>query len=394
MGHASNGGSGAAGLPNTKNLLGMKYYLIAGEASGDLHGSNLMKGIAMHDKDADFRFFGGDLMAAVGGVLVKHYREMAFMGFYEVVKNLRKISKNFNDCQKDIEEYSPDVVILIDYPGFNFRIAKWAKERGIKVFYYIAPKVWAWKEGRVKRLQQNVDKLFTIFPFETEYFRRFNIEVCYEGNPLIDALEQKRGSLPSFDEFVAKNGLDGRPIVGLLAGSRKQEVEKCLPVMQRVADRFPDYQFVVAGAPSLPESYYSSFLANGSVRMVYNQTYDLFSVSTAALVTSGTATLEAALHGVPQAVCYRTSFLSALIAKLFIKVKWISLVNIIMNKEVVRELLQYNMTVATLSDELKALLPGGERHQLVLNEYEALKKMLGEVGSSERVGKKMVELLK
>lgn len=205
----------------------MKYYLIAGEASGDLHGSNLMKGIAMHDKDADFRFFGGDLMAAVGGVLVKHYREMAFMGFYEVVKNLRKISKNFNDCQKDIEEYSPDVVILIDYPGFNFRIAKWAKERGIKVFYYIAPKVWAWKEGRVKRLQQNVDKLFTIFPFETEYFRRFNIEVCYEGNPLIDALEQKRGSLPSFDEFVAKNGLDGRPIVGLLAGSRKQEVEKC-----------------------------------------------------------------------------------------------------------------------------------------------------------------------
>lgn len=371
----------------------MKYYLVAGEASGDLHGSNLMKGLKLHDSNAEFRFFGGDLMQAEGGVLVKHYREMAFMGFLEVVKNLRAISRNFDVCQTDIAAYKPDVVILIDYPGFNFRIAKWAKERGIKVFYYIAPKVWAWKEGRVKRIQLYVDKLFTIFPFETEYFRKFGIEVCYEGNPLIDALDQKRALLPSFEEFVEKNGLDDRKIVALLAGSRKQEVEKSLPIMKQVAARFPQYQFVVAGAPSLTREYYAPFISDGTVHMVYNQTYELFSVATAALVTSGTATLEAALHNVPQAVCYRTSFLSAMIAKQFIKVKWISLVNIIMNREVVREMLQYDMTVGTLSKELTALLPGGEKHEQVLHDYAELMTMLGEVGSSERTAKTMVELL-
>lgn len=371
----------------------MKYYLVAGEASGDLHGSNLMKGLKQHDAEAEFRFFGGDLMAAVGGTLVKHYREMAFMGFLEVAKNLRTISRNFAACESDIAAFAPDVIILIDYPGFNFRIAKWAKEHNMKVFYYIAPKVWAWKEGRVKRLQQYVDKLFTIFPFETEYFRRFGIEVCYEGNPLVDALDQKRSSLPSFDEFVAKNQLENKKIVGLLAGSRKQEVEKCLPLMQKVAKRFPEYQFVVAGAPSLPAEFYTPYLSDGTVKMVYNQTYELFSVSTAALVTSGTATLEAALHGVPQAVCYRTSHLSAIIAKAFIKVKWVSLVNIIMNREVVRELLQYDMTVEKMVEELSLLLPGGAKREQVLADYAVLMKMLGEVGSSERTAKKMVELI-
>ena len=371
----------------------MKYYLVAGEASGDLHGSNLMKGLKLHDSDAEFRFFGGDLMAAVGGTLVKHYREMAFMGFLEVVKNLRTISRNFSDCQNDIAAFRPDVIILIDYPGFNFRIAKWAKERGIKVFYYIAPKVWAWKEGRVKRIQQHVDKLFTIFPFETDYFRRFGIEVCYEGNPLIDALDQKRDSLPSFEEFVEKNQLENKKIVGVLAGSRKQEVEKCLPLMKQVAARFPEYQFVVAGAPSLSREFYAPFLSDGKVKMVYNQTYELFSVSTAALVTSGTATLEAALHNVPQAVCYRTSHVSAIIAKTFIKIKWVSLVNIIMKREVVRELLQYDMTVEKMSQELEALLPGGAKREQVLRDYAELMKMLGEVGSSERTAKRMVELI-
>ena len=371
----------------------MKYYLVAGEASGDLHGSNLMKGLKIHDSNAEFRFFGGDLMAAVGGTLAKHYRDMAFMGFLEVVKNLRTISHNFKDCQNDIEQYQPDVIILIDYPGFNFRIAKWAKERGIKVFYYIAPKVWAWKEGRVKRLQQNVDKLFTIFPFETEYFRRFGIEVCYEGNPLIDALEQKRDRLPSFDEFVAKNQLANKRIVAVLAGSRKQEVEKCLPLMKQVAAHFPNYQFVVAGAPSLSREFYAPFLIDGVVKMVYNQTYELFNVSEVALVTSGTATLEAALYNIPQAVCYRTSHISATIAKAFIKVKWVSLVNIIMNREVVRELLQYDMTVEKMVQELESLLPGGARRDQVLHDYAELKGMLGEVGSSARTAKKMVELL-
>lgn len=371
----------------------MKYYLIAGEASGDLHGSNLMKGLKQHDANAEFRFFGGDLMQAEGGVLVKHYREMAFMGFLEVVKNLKTISHNFKECQTDIASYQPDVVILIDYPGFNFRIARWAKERGIKVFYYIAPKVWAWKEGRVKRLREHVDKLFTIFPFETEYFRKHGIEVHYEGNPLIDALEQRKKTLPSYQEFIAKNHLEDKPIVGLLAGSRKQEVEKCLPLMKKVASRYPHLQFVLAGAPSLPRSFYTPFLDDGEVKMVYNQTYDLFNVCTAALVTSGTATLEAALFNVPQAVCYRTSHISAWIAKAFIKVKWVSLVNIIMNREVVRELLQYDMTVEKMIQELDSLLPHGFKREQVLAEYAQLQTMLEKVGSSERTAKKMVELL-
>lgn len=371
----------------------MKYYLVAGEASGDLHGSNLMKGIKMHDPNADFRFFGGDLMKEVGSVLVKHYREMAFMGFLEVVKNLGTISKNFKDCQQDIASYSPDVVILIDYPGFNFRIAKWANARGIKVFYYIAPKVWAWKEGRVKRLRAYVDKLFTIFPFETAYFKKHGIDVHYEGNPLIDALAQKKPTLPSYDDFITKHHLDSKPIVAVLAGSRKQEVEKCLPLMKQVAAHFPQYQLVVAGAPSLPIEFYSPFLKDGDIKLVYNQTYELFNVSTAALVTSGTATLEAALFGIPQAVCYRTSHISAWIAKAFIKVKWVSLVNIIMDKEVVRELLQYDMTVKNMVEELEALLPQGQKREQVLADYRILQAMLEREGSSERTAKKMIEIL-
>ena len=371
----------------------MKYYLVAGEASGDLHGANLMKGIAKHDPQAEFRYFGGDLMSAQGGTLVKHYREMAFMGFLEVVKNLGTIKRNMAECQADIAAFEPDVVILIDYPGFNFRIARWAKERNLKVFYYIAPKVWAWKEGRVKRLKAHVDKLFIIFPFEVEYFRKFGIEAHYEGNPLIDAMEQKRSQLPSYDEFIRMNHLPDVPIVALLAGSRAQEVQKTLPLMKQVAKHFPHCQFVVAGAPSLPKSFYTPYLDDGLVKLVYNQTYELFSVATAALVTSGTATLEAALHNVPQAVCYRTSHVSAVIAKLFIKVKWVSLVNIIMNREVVRELLQYDMTVEQMVDELDALLPTGAKREAILSDYRELQGMLGEVGSSERTAKRMVELL-
>lgn len=371
----------------------MKYYLVAGEASGDLHGANLMKGLKYQDVNADFRFLGGDLMAAVGGVLVKHYREMAFMGFLEVVKNLCTISRNFDDCKTDVLKYQPDVIILIDYPGFNFRIAKWAKEHNFKVFYYIAPKVWAWKEGRVKRLKAYVDKLFTIFPFETEYFRKHGITVHYEGNPLIDALEQKRPNLPSYEEFIAKNQLEDKPIVALLAGSRKQEVEKCLPLMKKVAAHFPHLQLVVAGAPSLPKSFYTPFFDDGLIKLVYNQTYELYNVSQAALVTSGTATLEAALFNLPQAVCYRTSHISAIIAKAFIKVKWVSLVNIIMNREVVRELLQYDMTVENMVNELEALLPKGSKREQVLADYAELQSMLEKPGSSERTAKKMVELL-
>lgn len=371
----------------------MRYYIVAGEASGDLHASNLMKGIKEKDPDAEFRYFGGDLMQEQGGILVKHYRDMAFMGFLEVLLNLKTISNNMKLCKIDIREFNPDVLILVDYPGFNLRIAKYAKQLGIKVFYYIAPKVWAWKEGRIKILKQFVDKLFIIFPFEIEYFKKHGIEPVYEGNPSPDAIEMKIKECPSFDIFVTKNGLSDKPIIALVAGSRKQEIRYNLPVMLKMIERFPDYQFVIAGAPSLTQEVYNPYIAGKDVKLIFGQTYALLKCSTLAFVTSGTATLEAALINVPQVVCYKGNFFSMLIAWMVIKVKYISLVNLNMETEVVRELKQYDLTPNNLYNEAIKLVPGTEERKAMLNNYAKLRQILGETGTSKRVGAKMVEFI-
>lgn len=371
----------------------MRYYIVAGEASGDLHASNLMKGIKERDSNAEFRYFGGDLMQEQGGVLVKHYRDLAFMGFLEVVMNIRTISGNMKLCQNDILEFNPDVVILVDYPGFNIRIAKFAKRAGIKVFYYIAPKVWAWNESRVKTLRKYIDKLFIIFPFEIDFFRKHGIDAIYKGNPTPDAISTKMEEGLTFDEFVEKNRLPQKPIIALVAGSRKQEIRYNLPVMLKMVSRFPDYQFVIAGAPSLPYEVYEPYIVGEDVKLVFGQTYQLMSCSTIAFVTSGTATLEAALLNVPQVVCYRGNFFSMVIGWMVIRVKYISLVNLNMNKEVVRELKQYDLTPDTLFTEAKKLLPGTGARYAMLNDYAELRKLLGDTGTSKRVGAKIVELL-
>lgn len=371
----------------------MKYYLVAGESSGDLHASNLMFGIKKKDPNAEFRFFGGDLMKAQGGTLVKHYREMAFMGFVEVLMNLKSISKNLQTCKEDIVAYKPDVVILVDYPGFNLRIARFSKEVGFKVFYYIAPKVWAWNEKRVKILKSHVDQLFIIFPFEIEYFRKHSIEPIFEGNPSIDAIAFKLNKDQSFTDFIQLNNLPDKPIIALVAGSRKQEIKHNLPEMLKMVEKFPDYQFVIAGAPSLNLSVYQKYIDEIPVSIVYSQTYQLFKHSTLALVTSGTATLESALLDTPEVVCYKGGFLTMLIAWIVIKVKYISLVNLNMNREVVTELKQYDLNSDRLYKETLALLPGNPKRDEMLKDFTELKKVLGGEGASERVGARVVSLL-
>lgn len=374
----------------------MKYYIIVGEASGDLHGSNLMKGLLENDPQAEFRFWGGDRMAAVGGKenLRKHYKETSFMGFWEVFKNLRTILGQIGECKRDILEYQPDVVVLIDYAGFNLRIAKFAKEHGIKTYFYIAPKVWAWKEGRVKKIRKYVDKLFIIFPFEIDYFKKRGIDAIYCGNPLMDSIAERRANLVSEEEFKAANGLDSRPIVALLAGSRKHEVDYNFPFMVDLSRRFPDYQFVVAGVSWLDKNVYDRYMEGSDVRYVRDKTYELLSHSAAAVVTSGTATLETALLGVPEFICFWCSKVSYVIAKSFIKVKYISLVNLVMNREVVRELIQKDMNMEMAEAELKAILKGGSKHDKLMSDYAELRKAIGESGASERVAEKMVELLR
>jgi lipid-A-disaccharide synthase len=372
----------------------MKYYLVAGEASGDLHASNLMKGILKNDAQAQFRFFGGDLMATVGGQLVKHYREMAFMGFLEVILNLRNISKNLTKCKNDILEYKPDVVILVDYPGFNLRIAKFAKTNGFKVFYYIAPKVWAWKESRVEKIKKFVDQLFVIFPFEVNYFAKKGINTIFEGNPTLDAVQPYISNNEPFDEFIKANGLSQKPIITLMAGSRKQEIKYNLPYMLTLVKHLPGYQFVIAGAPSLPPQVYAPYISKTSVKVIYGKGYQLVSHTSLAVVTSGTATLEVALLNVPEVVCYRGGFISMLIAWMVVKVKYISLVNLIVGREVVRELLQYDLNPKTLLEEVRDILPGEHKREAMFAEYNHLKKMIGQPGASDRFAKRMVDLLK
>ncbi len=374
----------------------MKYYLIAGEASGDLHGSNLMRELKLADPDAQFRYFGGDLMQNEGGTLVKHYREMAFMGIVNVVLNLKTIGRNMKFCQKDLLEFQPDVVILIDYPGFNLRMAEFAKLHKLRVFYYISPKVWAWKEYRIKRIKAYVDELFTILPFETEYFKKHGIDVNYVGNPLMDSVASFRKKALSKEEFLDKNNLDDRPIVALLSGSRKQEIKNTLPIMRKAAACYPEYQFVVAGVSTVDKKSYDKILRGFPIPVIYNQTYDLLNNAHSALVASGTATLETALFGVPQTVLYRVEggrVVQVIMKNFFLKVKWASLPNLILNKEALKEFIQVDLTFKNVRDELHRLLYEQDYRDKITTDYSRLMEILGEPGTSKRAAKKMIETL-
>ena len=375
----------------------MKYYLIVGEASGDLHASNLMKSLKKSDSDAEFRFFGGDLMKAVGGVCVKHYKEMAYMGFIPVILHLRTILKNMKLCQQDIISWNPDVLILVDYPGFNLDIAKYVKKQTkIPVYYYISPKIWAWKEYRIKNIKRDVDELFSILPFEVNFFKGHHYPIHYVGNPSVDSVDAfKKDYVESFVDFTSKNKLENKPIIALLAGSRKQEIHDNLPKMIDAVSTMKDYQFVIAGAPSIESEYYADYVKEG-VHIVYGQTYELLSHSIAALVTSGTATLETALFKVPQVVCYDMplSWLMSFLRRFFLKVKYISLVNLIADKEVVKELVANDMKVANIKKELASILPGGDGRQTMLDDYQHIIQILGAPGASERAAEKMIECLK
>jgi len=361
----------------------MKYYIIAGEASGDLHAANLMKALKKTDANAEFRFWGGDLMQNVGGTLVKHYKELAFMGFFEVVMNLRTITKNLSFCKKDIKAYQPDCLIFIDYPGFNMRIAKWAKIEGFKTHYYISPQIWAWKENRITAIKRDVDKMYVILPFEKEFYEdKHGMPVTFVGHPLIDAIADR---VP-VDEAAFRNThqLNDKPIIALLPGSRKQEINKMLAGMLSVVKTFSDYQFVIAGAPSQDPEFYSSFITNENVYFVENCTYDLLSVSHAALVTSGTATLETALFKVPEVVCYKSSWISYQIGRQLIKLKFISLVNLILDKEVVTELIQGDFNSERIAKELSSILEGPVREAQFVA-YHELETKLGGPGASQNV---------
>ena len=361
----------------------MKYYIIAGEASGDLHASNLVAEIKKKDKKAEFRGFGGDLMKAQGVDLVKHYRLMAYMGFVEVAVNLRKVLGNIAQCKQDLVDYQPDVVILVDYPGFNLRIAKFAHEKGFKVVYYISPQIWAWKRRRVNKIKASVDKMLVILPFEEEFYKQYGVDVTYVGNPLLDELA-KFGT-PNRSIFLRRNSLgEKREIIALLPGSRKQEVKRMLPVMLKMVPRFPDYQFVVAGVSSLDKVLYKQIMGNTDAFLIKNQTYELLQNTSAAVVTSGTATLETALFTVPEVVCYKATGFSYRLAKWTIKVKYISLVNLVMDKEVVKELIQNDLTEKNIVAELEKLLHNGKRQRQILENYEELKERLGNAGASER----------
>ena len=371
----------------------MRYYIIAGEASGDLHGSNLMKSIRELDPDAEFRFWGGDLMVAAGGTLVQHINKTSFMGFWEVFRNLGYILARIRHCKKDLAGYKPDAVILIDYPGFNLRMARFANKLGIRVFYYISPKVWAWNQSRVEMIKKYVDHMLTIFPFETSFYRNFGYMVDYVGNPLLDAVESRTYRDESAEEFNKRNGLSGKPVISILAGSRIQEIENCLPVMLSVIRHYPEYQFVIAGAPSVNPDIYLRYTEN-KVPLLFNQTYPVLQQSVAAMVVSGTATLEAALLGAPLVVCYRGSFLSYQIAKRFIKVKYISLVNLIMGKEIVRELIQDDFNSRNLKGELDKLLHDDKYRNTMLAGMQDLRLSLGEPGASKRAAEKIFGYLK
>ena len=368
----------------------MKYYIIAGEASGDLHGSNLIRALMIQDSRATVRCWGGDLMEAAGGTLVKHYKEMAFMGFSEVLANLQTIFRSIRFCKEDIEDFAPEVIIFIDFSGFNLRIAKWAKSRGFRTNYYISPQIWASREGRIHRIRRDIDAMYVILPFEKDFYeKKYGFPVYFVGHPLLDAIGDKQH--PDPDKFRKENRLlPEKPIIALLPGSRKQEVEKMLEVMLSVTRDFPDYQFVIAGAPSLDQAFYAPYLKDPAVSFVSNKTYAVLRHAHAALVTSGTATLETALFHVPQVVCYKGNWISYQIARRIITLEYISLVNLIMEKEVVRELIQDALTPANLSAELQKILEGKGRDSQ-LKAYEDLEKKLGGRGASEKTAALIIQ---
>ncbi len=369
----------------------MKYYIISGEASGDLHASNLMKGLLKEDANAEFRFWGGDLMQQVGGSLVKHYKKLAFMGFVEVIKNLRTITKNIAFAKKDIKVFNPDVLIFIDYPGFNLRIAKWAKAQNYKTHYYISPQVWAWKEKRVNSIKRDIDELYVILPFEKGFYEnKHNFPVHFVGHPLIDAIADRKQV--DEHEFRTTHKLNKKPIIALLPGSRKQEITQILSIMLSIVDSYSDYQFVIAGAPNQDYHFYNQFIKKANVSFISNKTHDLLSISTAAIVTSGTATLETALFKVPQIVCYKGNWLSYQIGKRLVKLEYISLVNLILNKEVVTELIQNDFNTKQLKKELDNILDPYERAKLFLNYYD-LEKALGGKGASNYTAKLIYKAL-
>ncbi len=370
----------------------MKYYLIAGEASADLHGSNLMKGILQADTDANFRYLGGDKMQAQGGYLVKHYRELALMGIGMVILKFRTIARNISFCKRDIKEFQPDVVILIDLAGFNLKIAPYVKKLGIKVFYYISPKVWVWNSSRIKTIKKVVDKMFVIFPFEVSFYREHDYRVEYHGNPLLDAITDKIKEPDARPAFAEKNKLTDKPVIAVLPGSRKQEIDLCLPEMMAIMPDFTGYQFVIAGAPGIDPDYYNKFSSSSNVPVLYEQTYDLLKYAEAAVVTSGTATLETALMGVPEVVCYKAGKFTYHVGKHFVKPKFFSLVNIIMDKEIVKELLQFNLA-RDISVELNRILNDPDYRDSMLEQYSELRKTLGSPGASCRLGQRIFDLI-
>lgn len=374
----------------------MKYYIIAGEASGDLHASNLIKALKQEDPAAEVRGWGGDLMREAGADIVRHYKDTAIMGFVNVVRKLGTIRDNIRLCCSDIREWHPDVVILVDYAGFNLRIARFAKSIGLKVFYYISPKLWAWNTGRVKKIKKYVDRMFTIFPFETEFYRQYGYSVQYGGNPLVDAICERPFQQETFQDFIRSFGLPDKPIVALLAGSRKQELKYVLPTMLKMVSHFPDYQFVIAGAPSMTDADYAPYLHGTDLRIIYGATYRLVSQSAAALVTSGTATLETALLRTPQVVCYNMEFprLSHWMFKTFVKVKYISLVNLIFGSELVKELMLEQLTEENLMHELSRLLCSERYREKMLRGYDEVILRMGESGASRRFARMMVEALR
>lgn len=374
----------------------MRYYVIAGEPSGDLHGSKLMRGIRHHDAEAEFHFSGGDSMAAVGGKenMLYHYKEMSFFGFVQVAMNLTTIFRQIDDTKRDIESFNPDVIILIDYPAFNLRIAKWAKARGTKVYYYIAPKVWAWKERRVKSLRRYVDRLYTVFPFETAYFRGHGIEPVFKGNPLTDDIAERRATLPSREAFISECGLDSRPIVALVAGSRASEIKANLPDMVALARRFANYQFVVTAVPWIDKTLYDKYIGDSGVRYLCNRTQQTLAHSVAAIVTSGTATLETALMGIPEVVLYHVPWLYEKLKPYFLSIPYISLVNINLGREAVKELVRAHLDIDEAARELTAILPEGKERERMLSDFEELRTMIGNAGASERVAEDIVNTLR
>ena len=372
----------------------LKLYLIAGEASGDLHAANLMKALRKEDGTIDFRFWGGDLMEKEGGKPVKHIRDLAFMGFIEVVMNLKTILSNIRFCKTDIEVYQPDALVLIDYPGFNLRIAEWAKSKGIKVYYYISPQVWAWKQNRVFKIKKSVDHLFAILPFEKAFFKKFDYDVEYVGHPLLDAIEQFRATEIDSTSFRETNNLDQRPIIAVLPGSRKQEIRVKLPLMLDALESFDNYQIVIAGAPALDPDFYTPFISNNRIRIIHGETYNILNAAEIGVVTSGTATLETALFQVPEVVCYKGSSISYAIAKRLIKIKFISLVNLILDREVVKELIQHECTASNIRREVETIVIGGSKREKMLAEFSTLKKTLGEGGASRQVAQSILKTIR